>query len=101
MAPATGKVLAPVGFRVDRVDPNTGVIESFAVNRGKQNGPASKLQTGGLERPVAARFDNNQTALYVVDFGVLTMDGKRPKPQEKTGVLWRITRTPNHAGVPQ
>jgi glucose/arabinose dehydrogenase len=92
MAPAVGKVLAPVGFRVDRVDPNAGVIESFAVNRGKENGPASKLKTGGLERPIAARFDNNNTALYVVDFGVLTMDGKTPKPLEKTGVLWRITR---------
>jgi len=92
MAPAVGKVLAPVGFRVDRVDPNTGVIEAFAVNRGKENGPASKLQTGGLERPLAARFDNHQAALYVVDFGVLTMDGKTPKPREKTGVLWRITR---------
>jgi glucose/arabinose dehydrogenase len=92
MAPAVGKVLAPVGFRVDRVDPNAGVIESFAVNHGRQNGPASRLKTGGLERPIAARFDNDQSALYVVDFGVLTMDGKHPKPQEKTGVLWRITR---------
>lgn len=92
MAPAVGKVLAPVGFRVDRVDPNAGVIESFAVNRGKENGPASKLKTGGLERPIAARFDNTQSALYVVDFGILTLDGKTPRPIEKTGVLWRITR---------
>ncbi len=93
MAPSVGKVLAPVGFRVDRVDVNTGVIEAFAVNRGKTNGPASKLGTGGLERPIAARFDNTQSALYVVDFGVLTMDGSKPRPQANSGVLWRITRT--------
>ena len=71
---------------------NTGVIEAFAVNRGKDNGPASKLGTGGLERPVAARFDNTGGALYVVDFGVLTMEEGKPKPRENTGVLWRITR---------
>lgn len=92
MAPAVGKVLAPVGFRVDRVDVNTGQIESFAVNRGEESGPASKLGTGGLERPIAARFNNDQSALYVVDFGVLTMEGKRPRPREQTGVLWRIVR---------
>src|SRR5204863_407464 len=82
-----------LGFRVDRVDPKTGAIEAFAVNRGKKNGPASALGTGGLERPVAVRFDNTGAALYVVDFGILTMDGKSPKPRPNTGVLWRITRT--------
>ena len=97
MAPAVGKVLAPVGFRVDRVDPNTGVIETFAVNRGRTYGPASRLKNGGLERPVAARFDNDQSALYVVDFGMLTMNGKKPNPREKTGVLWRITHTAGRA----
>jgi hypothetical protein len=87
-------VLAPVGFRVDRVDVNTGVIQGFAWNRGEQNGPASKLANahGGLERPIAARFDNSGAALYIVDFGVLTMEDGKPHPQQSTGVLWRITR---------
>ena len=48
-----GKVMEPVGYQIARVDLSTGVIEPFAVNRGKTNGPASKLHTGGLERPVA------------------------------------------------
>jgi hypothetical protein len=82
-----------VGFQVARVDLTTGVIEPFAVNRGKKNGPASKLKTGGLERPVACRFDPSGDALYVVDFGILTMDKKGPKPGENTGVLWRIVRS--------
>jgi glucose/arabinose dehydrogenase len=90
-APTTGKVLAPVGFKVVRVDLQKGVIHDFAVNKGKTNGPASRLGTGGLERPVAARFDPSGTALYVVDFGVLLQSEAGAMPQEATGVLWRIT----------
>jgi glucose/arabinose dehydrogenase len=92
MAPNVGKVLAPVGFKVVRVDPRTGVTEDFAANRGKKNEPASRSGSGGLERPIAARFDPSGAALYVVDFGVLTMRGN-PQPVPGTGVLWRITRT--------
>jgi glucose/arabinose dehydrogenase len=92
MSPGVGKVLAPVGFKVVRVDVSTGVIEDFAVNRGKTNGPASRVGGGGLERPVAARFDPRGDALYVVDFGVMTI-GAKPQPVLGTGVLWRITRT--------
>jgi len=93
MSPAVGKVLAPVGFKVVRVDTTDGVIHDFASNRGKQNGPASLLKRGGLERPVACRFDPSGTALYVVDFGVLTVDEKgKSQPRPGTGVLWRITR---------
>jgi glucose/arabinose dehydrogenase len=91
-APAVGKVLHPVGFKVVRVDIATGVVESFAVNRGKENGPASKIGGGGLERPVAARFDASGNNLYVVDFGVMNHDKKGAKPQQGTGVIWRITK---------
>ncbi|MBZ0158094.1 MAG: PQQ-dependent sugar dehydrogenase [Alphaproteobacteria bacterium] len=91
-APATGKVLSPVGFKVVRVDVTKGIVHEFAVNKGKTNGPASWLQTGGLERPVAARFNPGGTALYVVDFGVLLHDNKGAVPQKETGILWRITR---------
>jgi glucose/arabinose dehydrogenase len=93
-APAVGKVLHPVGFQVTRVNVQTGVAEPFAVNRGKRDAPASRLKTGGLERPVAARFDPPGTSLYVVDFGLLNMDKKGSKPRENTGVLWRITKQP-------
>jgi glucose/arabinose dehydrogenase len=92
MAPASGRVVAPVGYKVVRVDPETGVIEDFAVNRGRTNGPASKLNSGGLERPVDARFNPAGDALYIVDFGVMTMTNGTPRPRPGTGVLWRITR---------
>jgi glucose/arabinose dehydrogenase len=92
MTPGTGKVMGPVGFKVVRIDPSTGVVEDFAVNRGRVNGPASRLGSGGLERPVAVRFDAEGTSLYVVDFGVMTMTKAGPRPREGTGVLWRIRR---------
>lgn len=92
MAPNVGKVLGPVGFNVIRVNPSTGVIQPFAVNRGRSNGPASRLDAGGLERPIAAHFDNNGEALYIVDFGVLNMIDGKSVPRPGTGVLWRITR---------
>jgi glucose/arabinose dehydrogenase len=93
MAPAVGKVMGAVGFKVVRVDVQSGVIHDFAVNRGPVNGPASRVGGGGMERPVAARFDPAGTALYVVDFGVMTVGDRGPRPHRETGVLWRITRT--------
>jgi len=90
-APVVGKVTNPVGYKVVRVEPRTGVVADFAVNRGEKNGPASLLGTRGLERPLAVRFDPRGTALYVVDFGVMTMNASA-HPQQHTGVLWRISR---------
>jgi len=92
MAPNVGKVLAPVGCKVVRVNVNDGVIEDFAVNKGKKNGPATWLKKGGLERPVDAKFDPSGSALYVVDFGIMKMPGKGSEPQTNTGVLWKITK---------
>jgi glucose/arabinose dehydrogenase len=91
-APAVGKVFAPVGFRIVRVDVSTGVIADFAVNRADSSGPASKLGLGGLERPVSLRFDASGRTLYVVDFGELVVDGQTLIPRPHTGVLWAITR---------
>ena len=92
MAPDVGKVLTPVGFKVLRVNLATGEIHDFAVNRGKINAPASKLGSGGLERPLAARFDPTGQALYIADFGVMTMEKSGPKPRPGTGVVWRIVK---------
>ena len=92
LAPGTGKVMAPVGFRVARVEMEGGIVHPFAVNRGPHDAPASQLGTAGLERPIAARFDASGNALYVVDFGVMLTDRKGVHPIENTGVLWKITR---------
>ncbi|MEX2542964.1 MAG: hypothetical protein WD314_14235 [Trueperaceae bacterium] len=91
MAPGAGKVVAPVGFKVTRVDPDTGTVNDFAVNR-DPGGPASATGLAGLERPVAVRFGPDGTSLYVVDFGVMTTGEQGPNPVPGTGVLWRISR---------
>jgi hypothetical protein len=75
-----------------RVNVKTGVITDFAVNRSKLAGPASKIRGGGLERPLAARFDPSGRSLYVVDFGVLTVSETETKPRPHTGTVWRISR---------
>ncbi|MEY4939693.1 MAG: hypothetical protein RIQ93_1428 [Verrucomicrobiota bacterium] len=93
-APDTGKTLAPIGGRVVRVDLATGVIMDFAVNRAPREGAGSKVGVGGLERPVAARFDPKGEALYIVDFGVMQMSAKGSEPKQHTGALWRIRRAP-------
>lgn len=92
-SPEVGKVLAPVGFKVIRVNLETGVSYDFALNRGDKSGPASLLGTGGLERPIAARFDPQGAALYVVDFGVLAVKDGKFDPRASTGSLWKIRRT--------
>jgi glucose/arabinose dehydrogenase len=93
MAPKVGKVLAPVGFKVVRVDRTSGVVHDFATNR-KEAGPASAQDGGGLERPVAVRFNPSGDALYIVDFGVLAMSDQGPSVRKNSGVLWRVTRAP-------
>ena len=99
-APATNKLLGAVGFKVVRVDVQTGAMEEFAVNRGPENGPASKVGGGGLERPIAARFSPDGRELYVVDFGVLTQPAPdKAVPRRQTGVLWKIARDASTAPI--
>lgn len=92
MAPNVGKVLGPVGFKVAMVDVDNGVIKDFVVNRGKENGPASVLKKGGLERPVDVKFSPDGKALYVVDFGVIEISEGKTISHKGTGVIWKITK---------
>jgi glucose/arabinose dehydrogenase len=92
MAPKVGKVEAPVGFKVVRVNVRDGVIQDFAVNKHKKNGPASWYGGGGLERPVSAKFSPDGKALYIVDFGIMKMTEQGPQPQMNTGVVWKVTK---------
>jgi glucose/arabinose dehydrogenase len=94
MAPNVGKVWQPVGFKVVRVDVERGVVEDFAVNKGKRDGPASWHKSGGLERPVSVSFSADGDAMYIVDFGILTMSKEGANPQQETGVIWKVTKEP-------
>jgi hypothetical protein len=75
-----------------RVDVNTGIIEDFAVNKGKTNGPGSEINKAGLERPVSVKFDPSGNALYIVDFGIMPITAEGPAPKKNTGVIWKITK---------
>ncbi|HEY8610387.1 MAG TPA: hypothetical protein VIL69_03750, partial [Roseomonas sp.] len=88
----TGKQMGPVGFRVITVDPRSGMVEDFVSNRGRSGGPASYLETRGIERPIALRFDPSGASLWIVDFGVMTARGENLIPVPGTGVVWRVTR---------
>lgn len=94
MSPGVGKVYKPVGFKVVRVNPETGVINDFLLNK-KKNAPASKLREGGIERPTAARFSPDGRYLYIVDFGIMRTSKKGPEPIEGTGVIWKISKKGN------
>jgi glucose/arabinose dehydrogenase len=88
--PATGTVDSPPGFKVVRVNTRSGQVQDFLTNRGP--GPASKVGGRGIERPIDVKFDRSGKAMYVLDFGVMTMPAA-PSPKRRTGVLWRITKT--------
>lgn len=92
MSPNVGKVMHPVGFKIIRVNTETGIINDFAVNKDK-NAPASKIKKGGLERPNAVRFSPDGRYLYIVDFGVLLTSKKGVRPLGGTGVIWRVAKT--------
>src|SRR5690606_24206741 len=83
--------------KVVRVDPDTGVVIDFMVNR-DPSGPASYTGTAGLERPISAKFSPDGSELYVVDFGVMTMSEQGPAPRVGTGVVWRVV--PAGGGAP-
>jgi glucose/arabinose dehydrogenase len=100
LAPITTlkKSANPHGFKVQRVDPKTGQIFDFAVN--KYTGPASKLPHDGFERPSHCQFGPDGS-LYVVDFGIIhfapELGGIRQ--QIGSGALWRIRRSGDIRGV--
>jgi glucose/arabinose dehydrogenase len=79
------------GFRVVRVDPRTGEITDFLVNRSAA--PSSSSNSGGLERPFDVRFDPTGEMLYVVDMGEVQLSREYGlEPYGGTGVIWRITK---------
>ncbi|HEU5326115.1 MAG TPA: PQQ-dependent sugar dehydrogenase [Candidatus Limnocylindria bacterium] len=95
LAPVTTpRQVVPAGFKLVRVDPSTGAIHDFAVNR--IQGPASKLFHGGFERPSHCVFGSDG-ALYVVDFGEIKIAPEKGgiRMKQGTGSVWRISRVPD------
>ena len=72
---------AQSGFKVVRVNLETGQIRDFLVN------PLGEDMKNGPIRPVAATFSPDGKILCVVDFGLLA-----GKDRHNTGALWRIVK---------
>ncbi|MBZ9731615.1 hypothetical protein LB467_18160 [Salegentibacter sp. JZCK2] len=95
LAPATNPLrTAPAGVQIVRVDPATGQLSTFATNTG--DGPASFLgmKGKGLERPFDVKFGPDG-AMYIVDYGVVTIDLSKSPPvvyDENSGAIWKITK---------
>jgi hypothetical protein len=78
------------GFRVQVVNLKTGAVRPLLANM--KAGPATSSRGGGLERPVQAEWGPDG-ALYVLDYGVITIAGDRLNSHGRTGVIWRVTRS--------
>ncbi|MDQ3823313.1 MAG: PQQ-dependent sugar dehydrogenase [Actinomycetota bacterium] len=97
LMPNTTRTATPAGYKIVRVDVETGELHDFAVNR--IVGPASKLPHDGFERPSHCEFGPDG-ALYVVDWGEIEVapEAGGVRMQAGTGTLWRIRRTRTSVG---
>lgn len=91
--PLRGNVPAK-GYRVVKVNPNTGDLTPFVSNTGGI--PASSQgKTGeGLERPFDVKFGPDG-AMYIVDYGVVKIDMSKKPPYDAkagTGTIWKVTK---------
>lgn len=77
------------GFRVQRVNLDTGEHQDFLVNRSGM--PASASGEQGLERPIQLEW-GPEGALYVVDFGRIDFEETGMKAHPKTGAIWRVVQ---------
>lgn len=80
------------GFRVQRVNLNTGEVADYLYNRSHL--PASVDGSGGLERPLQLSWGPDQS-LYIVDFGVVDFDDGGMSAHPFTGVIWRVASSSN------
>lgn len=81
-------LVGPIGYRVVRVDPDTRQVREFVFNPSML--PASR--TGhemALERPVDVKFGPDG-ALYILDFGEMTLRGSEERVTKRTGRIYRL-----------
>ncbi|MEX0647487.1 MAG: hypothetical protein WEA56_10110 [Balneolaceae bacterium] len=82
------------GYRVVRVDPNSGDVTDFLSNSGGGAASHQQQEGGGIERPFDVQFGPDD-AMYIVDYGVVNIDMNREPPYDYkagTGVIWKVSR---------
>ncbi|MDQ3653721.1 MAG: PQQ-dependent sugar dehydrogenase [Chloroflexota bacterium] len=104
LAPPTNPLRdEPSGYRIVRIDPESGEVQPFA--RNMKPGPASlQMAMGmGLERPFDVKFGPDG-AMYIVDYSVARINpASEGTPYEfppETGVIWKVTPTNGASGTP-
>jgi len=84
------------GFRVVKVNPNTGDLTPFVFNKGGGIPASEQGKTGqGLDRPFDVKFGPDG-AMYIVDYGVVNIDMSKTPPYDSkagTGAIWKVTET--------
>ncbi|MBZ9731433.1 hypothetical protein LB467_17230 [Salegentibacter sp. JZCK2] len=84
----------PVGYKVVRVDPESGQLVSFASTMGGGPASAQGMEGEGLERPFDVKFGPDG-AMYIIDYGVVTIDFSMAPPynyHENTGTIWKVSK---------
>ncbi|WP_241535908.1 PQQ-dependent sugar dehydrogenase [Indiicoccus explosivorum] len=76
------------GFRVMKIDTETGEGEPFVYNRVLKTGPPA----AGLARPVDCKFSPDGKSLYILDFGAVKVAEGHMLAYAHTGVLWRVVK---------
>lgn len=90
----SGKKLAILpGRKIVRVQTDTRGVSDFVYNT--QGQPASELERGAvaLERPMDIKFGPDG-AMYILDYGEMTMRNGREKIRERSGRLFRLAPPP-------
>jgi glucose/arabinose dehydrogenase len=88
------KLLAPVGFKVVRVDVDTRQVKDFVKNTA--NVPLSRMKHRGaiaLERPIDVKFGPDG-AMYILDTGRVDYRSGVPKISHGTGALYKLIPSP-------
>lgn len=96
LAPPTNPLRGqdPAGFQVVRVDPESGQLMSFASNPEGRPASFDGMQGIGLERPFDVKFGPDD-AMYIVDYGVVTIDLMQVPPyvyNPNSGTIWKVTK---------
>lgn len=77
-----------VGHKISRIDPTTGGVTTFAINR--SGFPANITMEGGFGWPTDVVFGPDG-AMYVLDFGTNPL-GSLVEYRPNSGIIWKITR---------
>jgi glucose/arabinose dehydrogenase len=105
-APINAPGRVPAGHQVVRIDPRTKQATPFfhAKKSTLGEGEDKYVVTPGPKCPVDVRFSPDGRALYVVDFGAMSVlpagAGPLLRPFPGSGVVWRITPTGTQSEIP-